>query len=85
MRTALRKMGNSTGMIVPKIVLSELGLAPGAAIDLRVEGGDLVVSPVRHPREGWAKDAAAVAAAEEDQDEAAWAGFGNDGDDELGW
>lgn len=85
MRTALRKMGNSTGMIVPKALLNEMGIAAGTDIDLRVEAGRLVGDPVRKVREGWAEAAAAVAAAEEDPDEAAWEAFGNDGDEELVW
>jgi antitoxin MazE len=86
MQTALRKMGNSTGLIVPRALLGELGLSSGAPVDVRVEDGKLVATPLpRSPREGWAEAAAAVAAAEEDPDEAAWAAFGNDGDDDLTW
>ena len=70
MQTALRKMGNSTGLIVPSALLKEIGARAGTPMDVR---------------EGWAEAAAAVAAAEEDPDEAAWTGFGNDGDDELTW
>ena len=85
MQTALRKMGNSVGMIVPKAILQELGAAAGTAIDVRVQDGGMFVKAVHHPRAGWEEGAAAVAAAEEDPDEAAWMAFGNDGDDELTW
>lgn len=85
MQTALRKMGNSVGMIVPKALLKELGATAGTAMDVRIEEGKVVATPVRKVREGWAEAAAAVAAAEEDPDEAAWCAFGNDGDDELTW
>ena len=85
MQTALRKMGNSIGMIVPHALLKELGVTAGTAMDVRLEEGKVVATPVRHPREGWAEAAALVAAAEEDPDEAAWTAFGNDGDDELTW
>jgi antitoxin MazE len=85
MQTALRKMGNSVGMIVPKAILKELGATAGTQMDVRVEEGKVVATPLRHPREGWAEAAAAVAAAEEDPDEALWQGFGNEGDDELTW
>jgi antitoxin MazE len=44
-RTALRRMGNSTGMIVPKVVLAELGAREGQALDIRVEQGRLVAAP----------------------------------------
>ena len=85
MQTSLRKMGNSTGMIVPKALLSELGVAAGASIDLRIENGKLVADPIRNPREGWAEDAARIAAFPLTEEEADWMGFGNDGDDELTW
>lgn len=85
MQTALRKMGNSTGLIVPSALLRELGAVAGTQMDVRIEDGKVVATPLRHPREGWAEAAAAVAAAEEDPDEAAWMAFGNDGDDELTW
>lgn len=86
MQTALRKIGNSTGMILPGAILGEIGVSSGTTMDLRVEDGKLIATPVRTaPREGWAEAAALVAAAEEDPDEAAWAAFGNDGDDALTW
>jgi len=82
MQTTLRKMGNSTGMILPKAVLQEIGAAAGTAMEVRVEEGRVIATPTRHPRDGWGAAAAAVAAAEEDSDEVAWEGFGDDGDDE---
>jgi antitoxin MazE len=39
MQTAVRKLGNSAGVIIPRSVLSELGLAAGDAVDLRLEDG----------------------------------------------
>lgn len=85
MQTALRKMGNSVGMIVPKALLKELGATAGTPMDVRVEEGRVIATPLRRVREGWEEAAAAVAAAEEDPDEAAWLAFGNEGDDELVW
>ncbi len=85
MYTTLRKMGNSTGMILPKAVLQEMGVAAGTSMDVRVEEGRVIATPRLHLRDGWAAAAAAVAAAEDDPDEAAWQEFGNDGDDELTW
>ena len=43
-RTALRRMGNSTGMIVPKAVLAALGAKEGEPIDIRVENGRMVAA-----------------------------------------
>ncbi len=86
MHSALRKMGNSTGLIVPKAVLRAAGVESGTVLDLTIEDGRIVASPVRTaPRAGWAESAAEVAAAPPGPDEAAWLGFGNDGDAELMW
>lgn len=43
-RTALRKMGNSTGMIVPKAILAQLGAKAGEPLDVSVENGRLVAA-----------------------------------------
>jgi antitoxin MazE len=48
-------MGNSAGMILPKGVLDDLQIGIGQQLDLRVEAGRLVASPVRERvRQGWA-------------------------------
>ena len=86
MQSALRKIGNSTGLVLPRPILGALGVSGGTVLDLKVEDGRLIATPVvRKIREGWAEAAAEVAAAEEDPDEAAWMAFGNEGDDELTW
>lgn len=84
-QTALRKMGNSTGMILPRSILGEIGVTIGAAMNLRVEDGKLIATPVRAKgREGWAEAAARIAE-HEDQAEAEWQGFGNEDDADLTW
>ena len=86
MHSALRKMGNSTGLIVPKTVLREAGVESGTTLDLIVEDGRIVATPVRdHPRAGWAEAAALIAADPEPADEAAWRGFANADDADLKW
>lgn len=42
--TALRRMGNSTGMIVPKVVLAAMGAREGERLDIGVENGRLVIA-----------------------------------------
>lgn len=85
MQTVLRKMGNSTGIILPKSLLGELGIATGQAMDLQVEGGRIVVTPAQtDKRAGWA-DAAHAIATEPDAEAESWGSFGNEGDDELTW
>ncbi len=84
MRTALRRMGNSTGMIVPKPILTEIGAAAGAAFEISVENGRIVLAPLaEHPRAGWAEAAQAIGA--EDDGAAEWRSFAKDEDDALQW
>lgn len=84
MQTSLRKMGNSTGMIVPRSILNAIGVTTGTAMDLVVEDGRLVATPVvRETRAGWA--AAAAALHDDTGDEDAWRGFGNEDDADLRW
>jgi antitoxin MazE len=84
-QTALRKMGNSTGMIVPRSILGEIGLSVGATMDLSVEDGRLIATPMcAESRAGW-EAAAADIAAHPDADESEWQSFGNEDDDALIW
>ena len=46
----LRSLGGSVVMTVPKKILSMIHLHVGAAVDLSVQGGKLVVSPRTVPR-----------------------------------
>jgi len=84
-RTALRRMGNSTGMILPRAILGQIGATIGAAIDLRVENGSLIATPVRtEQRADWAAAAADIAA-HADEEAGAWQDFGHEGDVDLTW
>jgi antitoxin MazE len=86
MRSALRKMGNSTGLILPRPVLEEAGVERGAVVELTVESGRIIVTAVREgARRGWAEAAAQIAGADLSEDEAAWAGFGLEDDPALTW
>ena len=82
MQTAIKKIGNSSGILLPKPVLAHLHLTTGDLIDLDLQEGRVILSAVqRHPREGWAE--AAKALAEADDNKPAWPMFGNDGDANL--
>ena len=84
MQTAVRKLGNSAGVIIPKALLAELGLSAGDAVDIRLEDGHLVLSPVRHtPRAGWAEAAQQIARLHDDTP--IWPEFGNAGDADFSW
>jgi len=78
-------MGNSTGMIVPKAILGQLGVASGTAMELSVEGNRIVATPVETTRRaGWA-DAAATIGDAPDREAAEWLDVGLEGDRDLEW
>ena len=82
MQVAIRKMGNSQGILIPKPILTQIGLEGMA--DLQVKNGVIEIRPLkRNPREGWAQDSQRVAQA--DDDKLVWPEFGNEGDAELVW
>ena len=82
MEVAIRKMGNSQGVLIPKPILIQVGLEGSA--DLQVRAGVIEIRPVRrNPREGWAEDARRVGS--EGADRLVWPEFANEGDDELVW
>ena len=47
MKSAIRKMGNSHGVIIPKPLLAEIGAKAGDEVDLAVKGGKIVIAPPR--------------------------------------
>ncbi len=82
MEVAIRKMGNSQGVLIPKPILAQLGLEGTA--DLQVRDGVIEIRPVRrNPREGWAEDARRIA--DEGDDALVWPEFVNDSDSDLVW
>jgi antitoxin MazE len=84
MRAAIRKLGNSSGIIIPKSMLTEIGIATGDVVDLSLEDGRIAITPLkRRPREGW--DVAFGDIEELGEEDRAWLDFGNEGDDELKW
>ena len=82
MQVTIRKIGNSQGVLIPKPVLAQVGLADTA--DLQVRDGVIEIRPLRpHPREGWADDAQRLAA--QGDDAPVWPPIANAGDDKLVW
>ena len=51
MKTTVRKIGNSRGVLIPAALLSACHIEN--EIELRIEEGRLVMEPVRAPRAGW--------------------------------
>lgn len=84
MRAAIRKLGNSSGVIIPKSMLAEIGVGAGDPVDLSLEDGRIAITPVkRRPREGWSEASKQIAEAGDDA--LVWPEFGNDADDDLTW
>lgn len=82
MEVAIRKMGNSQGVLIPKPVLAQVGLRGKA--DLQVRDGIIEIRPIiPNPREGWADDAKRVA--EAGSDALVWPEFANESDRNLTW
>jgi antitoxin MazE len=82
MEVAIRKMGNSQGVLIPKPILAQVGLEGTA--DLQVRAGVIEIRPVRrNPREGWDQDAQRLAGA--GADALVWPELANEGDDKLVW
>ena len=82
MEVAIRKMGNSQGVLIPKPLLAQVGLEGTA--DLQVRDGVIEIRPVRrNPREGWAEDSQRLA----DSGDSAlvWPEFSNEVDDDWVW
>lgn len=82
LHTTIRPIGNSHGVVIPKPLLSQLGLA--GEVEMSVERGAIVLrKPARPTRSGWAEAAKVVAA--RGGDELVMGEFGNEGDAELAW
>lgn len=63
MEVAIRIIGNSKGVVLPKPLLAQAGLDGQLTAHIVVENGAIVLSkPAKTPRAGWAEAAAAVAA-----------------------
>lgn len=84
MQIAIRNIGNSKGVVLPKLLLAQVGLDEGTVADVAIENGAIVLrKPVSSVRAGWADAAKAVAAA---GDDALLMGeFANADDELLSW
>jgi antitoxin MazE len=84
MRAAVRKLGNSSGVIIPKSLLDEAGVAAGDAVDMTLEHGRIVLAPIRpQTRAGWAQASKNIAEAGDDA--LVWPEFGNSEDETIDW
>ena len=84
MEIAIRNIGNSKGVVLPKPLLAQAGLEGEATALIQVENGSIVLSKSSKPlRAGWAEAAAVVSA--HGEDDLLMGEFGNVDDAELRW
>lgn len=82
MKIAIRRMGNSQGVIIPKPVLAQAGLETEA--EMSVEKGAIVLrKPASRSRDGW--ETASKRLAELGDDALVWPEFGNESDKDIKW
>jgi antitoxin MazE len=82
MKTTIRRMGNSQGVLIPKPLIAQIGLQD--EVEMTVERDAIVLrKPRESARQGWAPAARAIAAGGED--ELAWPEFANAADAKLKW
>jgi antitoxin MazE len=82
MKTALQRIGNSQGVIIPKPLLAQVGLS--GEVEMSVEHDAIVLRKPRPAvRAGWAEASQTIAAAHDGG--LVWPEFANAGDSELTW
>ena len=65
MKARIVRIGNSKGIRLPKPLLEQAGLTD--EVELEIRDGEIVISRVGRPREGWAEAAQSVARRGEDE------------------
>ena len=82
LQVAVRAIGNSKGVVIPKIILEQSGI--GEIVEMSVDGEKIILSrPKKTVRESWAQDAQSLAMAGED--ELVLGEFGNEEDKDWVW
>ncbi len=84
MQITIRDIGNSKGVVLPKLLLAQAGLDDQTTADLTLENGAIVLrKPAQARRAGWARAAQALAG--KGGDELLMGEFANADDAELTW
>jgi antitoxin MazE len=66
LQVSIRAIGNSKGVVIPKIILEQLGIE--GLVEMTVDEGKIILSkPKNVVREHWAQDAQSLANAGEDK------------------
>ena len=78
----MRAIGNSKGVVIPKIILNQSGI--GEIVEMSDDGEKIILSkPKKTVRESWAQDAESLAMAGEDV--LVLGEFGNEEDKDWVW
>lgn len=77
MKSTLRQIGNSRGIIIPAPLLAECEIQD--EIDLTVEDGRLIITPIKPIREGWFDNY------KPEQDKDAWKGIAETPKEQEDW
>ena len=46
MRITIKRWGNSSGMVIPNVVMKELNLRPGQIVEAQVSNNQLILTPI---------------------------------------
>ncbi|HAI5419749.1 TPA: type II toxin-antitoxin system ChpS family antitoxin [Escherichia coli] len=46
MRITIKRWGNSSGMVIPNVVMKELNLRPGQSVEVQVSNNQLILTPI---------------------------------------
>ena len=46
MRITIKRWGNSSGMVIPNVVMKELNLRPGQSVEAQVSNTQLILTPI---------------------------------------
>ena len=83
MKTSIRKMGNSQGVLIPKSFLMQTGMHIGE-VEMEIENNTIVIrKPRKKAREGWDEASKEIAAAADDA--LVWPEFSNENDKDFLW
>lgn len=83
MKTMIRKMGNSQGVLIPKPFLAQTGMDMGE-VAIEIENNSIVIRKLeKKARDGWAMASKKIAAATDDA--LVWPDFANEADKDLIW
>lgn len=53
MRTTIRKIGNSSGIIINKVMLDALRIEEKDELELSIQEGKIIISKAKEPRKNW--------------------------------